>query len=219
VLRETLTALLVAVSLVHPALAFKFDEGDAKARQEEQARAQRIYEQLSVECKQGLKNKKIMVVVGETHANGVTAIQSKYGPIFDVINQRLQGLGLRTYTQEQIRKQVAQAEIDAYFRNDPDAAIAASRKLAANFILRGLIEARSSVNRMLGIDEVSVSMGFTLTSASGRTVSRTNARSEAYSGSDTLATALSLVEEQADEVVAKLYYDYCTSADVSTKKR
>ena len=36
-------------------------------------------------------------------------------------------LGLRTYTPEEIRSQIAQAEIDAYFRNDPDAALSASR--------------------------------------------------------------------------------------------
>ncbi|MCZ7653744.1 MAG: hypothetical protein M5R42_04840 [Rhodocyclaceae bacterium] len=35
---------------------------------------------------------------------------------------------------------------------------------------------------------------------------------ESYSGTDTLGMALTLVNEQADEVVAKLYNDYCRNA-------
>ena len=61
-----------------------------------------------------------MVVIGEMRSNGVIyAQQQNYGPHFQAINTRLRGLGLRSYTPEEIRRQIAQAEIDAYFRNDP----------------------------------------------------------------------------------------------------
>ena len=48
-------------------------------------------------------------------------------PHYQAINERLHALGLRTYTPEEIRRQIAQAEIDAYFTNDPDAALSASQ--------------------------------------------------------------------------------------------
>ena len=194
------------------AQAFKFSEEEDKAKAEEQARGQRIGQLVSTPCKQQLKNQKIMVVIAERTANGFNTTQSRYGPHFQAINHRLRALGLKTYTQEEIRAQIAQAEIEAHFRNDPDAAIAASRKLGANFILRGLITTQTGINPVLRINEVAVHMGFTLVSAGGETISNVTARDESYSGTDTLGMALTLVNEQADEVVARLYNDYCRIA-------
>jgi hypothetical protein len=55
-------------------------------------------------------------------------------------------------------------------------------------------------------------MGFTLTGSNGRVISDTEASSSSYAGSDVPAMALTLVNEQADEVVARLYADYCRNA-------
>ena len=194
------------------AQAFKFSEEEEKSKAEDQARGQRIGQLVSAPCKQQLKNQKIMLVIAERTSNGFNTTQSRYGPHFQAINHRLRALGLKTYTQEEIRAQIAQAEIEAHFRNDPDAAIAASKKLGANFILRGLITTQTGINPVLKINEVAVHMGFTLVSAAGKTISNVSARDESYSGTDTLGMALTLVNEQADEVVAQLYNDYCRSA-------
>ncbi|MBM3390422.1 MAG: hypothetical protein FJY34_00380 [Betaproteobacteria bacterium] len=194
------------------AQAFKFSEEEEKSRQEDQARGQRIGQLVSAPCKKQLKNQKIMLVIAERTSNGFNTTQSRYGPHFQAINHRLRALGLKTYTQEEIRAQIAQAEIEAHFRNDPDAAIAASKKLGANFILRGLITTQTGINPVLKINEVAVHMGFTLVSAGGRTISNVTARADSYSGTDTLGMALTLVNEQADEAVARLYNDYCRSA-------
>jgi hypothetical protein len=144
----------------------------------------------------------------------VLAKQSAYDPHFEAINSRLRGLGLRTYTPEEIRQQVAQAEIDAVFRNDPDAAISASRRLAAQYILRGLIDTQISRNAIVNVNQVSVRLSFTLTGANGRTISQTQASNESYAGRDVLGMALTLLNERADEVVAQLYSDYCRAAGV-----
>ena len=85
------------------AQAFKFSEEEAKAKQDDQARAQRIGQLVSTPCKQQLKNKKIMVVIAERTSNGYNTTQSRYGPHFQAINHRLRALGLKTYTQEEIR--------------------------------------------------------------------------------------------------------------------
>ena len=65
---------------------------------------------------------------------------------------------------------------------------------------------------MLKINEVAVHMGFTLVSAGGKTLSNVTAKADSYSGTDTLGMALELVNEQADEAVARLYNDYCRTA-------
>jgi len=89
---------------------FKFSQPDDSERLEQEARQSRIAEQLSTPCRAELKDKKIMVVIGERQSNGVVvAQQQNYGPHFEAINARLRALGLRTYTPEEIRRQIAQA--------------------------------------------------------------------------------------------------------------
>ena len=52
-----------------------------------------------------------MVLIGENRNGLMLTKQSAYDVQFDAVNKRLRALGLRTYTQEEIRKQVAQAEM------------------------------------------------------------------------------------------------------------
>jgi hypothetical protein len=122
---------------------------------------------------------------------------------------------LRTYTPEEIRSQIAQAEIDAYFKNDPDAALSAAKRLGASFVLRGLISSQATMNPIIRVNQISVNMGFTLSGANGRIVSEAQANSSSYSGADVSRMALTLVNEQADEVVARLYADYCRNAGLN----
>lgn len=192
---------------------FKFSQPDDADRAEEAMRQSRIAQQLSTPCRAELKDKKIMVVIGERQSNGIIAAQQQnYGPHFEAINARLRALGLRTYTPEEIRRQIAQAEIDAYFRNDPDAALSASRRLGASFVLRGLISSQATRNPMMAVNQVSVNMKFTLYGSNGRLISDTEASSSSYAGADVEHMALTLVNEKADEVVPALYADYCRSS-------
>jgi hypothetical protein len=215
--RARVQSLLLLLTVVAAGLAlaqgFRFSTPDDSAAREAAARDERIAQDLSVPCRADIKNKKIMVVIGERQSNGyIEAHQQNYGAHYQAINKRLQALGLRTYTPEEIRRQIAQAEIDAYFRNDPDAALAASRRLGASFVLRGLISSQAMRNPMMAVNQVSVNMGFTLTGSNGRVISDTDATSSSYAGADVEGMALTLVNEKADEVVAKLYADYCRNA-------
>jgi len=193
------------------------DQADKAAdRAETDARQDRIAAELATPCRADLKGKKIMVMIGEVQSNGVIAAhQQNYGPHFQAINSRLRSLGLRTFTPEEIRAQIAQAEIDAYFRNDPDAALAASKKLGASFVLKGLISAQATRNPMMPVNQVSVNMNFTLTGGNGRMISNAEASAASYAGADVSRMALTLVNENADEVVARLYGDYCRNAGLT----
>jgi hypothetical protein len=201
----------LAVAAVQ-AQGFRFSNEDTSDKAKDAERRERVQAQLATPCRDKIRNQKIMVLLGEERNGVVHASQAVYGPHVDAINGRLKSLGLRTYSPEEIRKQVAQAEIDAYFRNDPDAAISASKRLAAQYILRGLIATETSRNPIVNVNQVSISMNFTLTGANGRMISQAAARNESYAGRDTRGMALTLIDERADEVVAQLYSDYCQRA-------
>src|SRR5437762_6143893 len=216
------TLILLAQLASGPVVAqgFKFSQPDESDRIEQEARQSQIAEQLSTPCRAGLKDKKIMVIIGVRQSNGyIAAQQQNYGPHYQSINARLRALGLRTYTPEEIRRQIAQAEIDAYFKNDPDAMLTASKRLGASFILRGLISSQASVNQMMAVNQVSVNMKFTLYGSDGRLISDTEASSGSYAGANVERMALTLVNENADEVVPTLYADYCRKAGPATAKR
>ena len=208
-------AALVAVGDTS-AQGFKFsqpDPADEAEKAQQQARDDMISQQLATPCRAAIKDKKIMVVIGERQSNGVIyAEQQNYGPQFEAINRRLRALGLRTFTPEEIRRQIAQAEIDAYFRNDPDAALNASKKLGASFVLRGLISSQAGRNPLIAVNQVSIDMDFTLVGGNGRVISDAQASNSSYAGMDVSRMALTLINEKADEIVAKLYSDYCRNA-------
>lgn len=213
-------ALLAWVGPAAAQQGFSFSQPDDSERSEREAREGRIAEALSTPCRADLKNKKIMVVIGERQGNGViTAQQQNYGPHYQAINQRLKALGLRTYTPEEIRRQIAQAEIDAHFRNDPDAALSAGKRLGASFVLRGLISSQANRNQVMRVNQVSVTMGFALTGSDGRQIATADAHSASYAGADVSRMALTLVNEQADEIVATLYADYCRKAGLGAARR
>jgi len=205
-------ALALAVSTAH-AQGFRFSEQPDEEKAEREARENRIAVDVSTPCRADLKSRKIMVVIGEERSDGyLVAQQQNYGPHYDAINRRLRALGLRTFTPEEIRRQVAQAEVDAVMRNDPDAALSAQKRLGASFVLRGLIRSQASANRVMAVNQVSVTMGFTLAGSDGRPVASAEARSDSYAGADVARMAQTLVEEQADAVVATLYSQYCRNA-------
>jgi len=192
---------------------FSFSGQAAKDQAQEEAdaaaRAQSIQNLVSVPCRQRLKDRRILILVGEQSSGRWLTVQDRYGQFIRIIDSRLKGLGLKTYTQQEIKATIAQAEVDAYFKNDPDAALSASKRLGASYVLRGVINSRAGVNPVVGVNEVALDINLTLSATDGRVLSDVSAHSDSYSGTDTLATALDLVKEQADPLVAQLYNDYC----------
>ncbi len=185
-MRHALIVLLATAALCGGAMAqgFKFsneDNADQQREAETQARVQAI---LASPCRSKIKNQKVMVLIGESRNGYIQAVQSSYGGPFDALNARLQRVGLKTVTQAQIKAQVAQAEIDAYFKNDADAALSASKRLSAQYILRGLISTETGYNRIVRVNQVNIRMNFTLTDASGRTLAQASAENASYAGMD-----------------------------------
>ena len=210
-MRHAVIVLLAGMAMCGAVAAqgFKFSNDDATNQAQEADRQAKVQALLASPCRAKIKNQKIMVLIGESSNGRVQAAQSSYSGHFDALNARLQGLGLKTYTQAQIKAQIAQAEIDAYFKNNPDAALSASKRLSAQYILRGLITSETGYNTIARVNQVTIRMNFTLTDAGGRVLSQTQAENASYAGADTSGMALTLIGEKADEVVAQLYSDYC----------
>jgi hypothetical protein len=222
--RDLRIGLLCGLALCVPAAtshAFSFaEEAERDARAEEQQKATAgTALALPAACLDDLRRKKIMIVMGERSGEGVSADQARFSPHFNSINKRLLKQGIRTYTQHEIRAQIAQAEVDAYFRNDPDAALAASRKVGAQLVMRGTMAARSTINPVARIPEVQVSIAFALLTPGGKLLSDASASAESYSGGDTLGMAGILIEEQADAVVNNLLSGYCAAGTAATGRK
>jgi len=201
-----LSALLMLL-VVQSAHAFRFSEEAAKSKAEADAGKVEAIE-ISPACRKRLAGERVLLLIAERGNSGINADQSRYSLHFNGIDKRLRSYGMRTFSQAEIKRQIAQAEIDAHFRNDPDAALAASKKLGASLTLRGMISSQRGINPVLGINEVAVNLGFLLLAGS-KSLADVNAKADSYSGTDTVGMALTLIEEQADAVVNRLVAGYC----------
>lgn len=207
---------LLAMLLAAPAQieAFSFRETEEREQQAAERaveeRARRVEQLLSVPCDERLKKRKMALIIGQhVEEHGLVYQPDKYGAVYQEINGRLRELGLNTYSQEQIRAQIANEEVRAFLNNEVDAAETAARRLSARYILRGMIRSKVRQNPVVGIDEVFVTMAFTLVDASGRVISNVTAGGDAYSGADPMAVALDIVQREADLAVAEIYHDFC----------
>lgn len=203
-------ALAVAWALPHQALAFSFSEEAQKESSARQAKAAHTQALLSEPCKARIKGQKIALLIAEKHQGIVSVNASNQGELFELLNSRLRGVGLSTITQQEINARVAKAEAEAILNNDPDAAMAASKKLGAAFILRGLISARSGANKMVRANDVAVTVSLTLSDSSGRVISQVRTTGQSWAGSDVIGAAMSVLEDEADSLVARLYSDFCS---------
>ena len=211
---SALPALLVLLFAPAQIEAFSFTETEEKERQASERaveeRARTIESLLSVPCDERLKKRKMALIIGEqVEEHGLVYEPHKYGAVFQEINYRLRDLGLNTYTQEEIRAQIANEEVRAFLNNEVDAAETAAQRLSARYILRGMIRSKVRLNPVVGIDEVFVTMAFTLVDASGRVISNVTAGGDAYSGADPMSVALDIVQREADLAVAEIYHDFC----------
>ena len=200
-------SLLIALMTAHAsAQGFKFSQPDNTAAQEEAAKQQRIHEQLSVPCKASFRDKKIMVVIGERQSNGFIAHRAaELRRAFPGDQPAPARAGLAHLHARRDPAQIAQAEIDAYFRNDPDAALSAAKRLGASFVLRGLITSQASRNLVMRVNQVSVNDGFHADGQQRSSRRRRRCEPVVCRLGRRARMALTLVNEQADEVVARLY--------------
>ena len=82
-------------------------------------------------------------------------------------------------------------------------------KDAFDFVLRGSVSFQANANRMLGLNEVSVSSAISVAAANGQTLSNHVSRDESYAGADLAAAYADTIAAQALEVARQVYGDLC----------
>ncbi len=80
---------------------------------------------------------------------------------------------------------------------------------AADVVVKGVIETSAGVNSTLGINEVDLDAEFSLQTPAGKTLSTTSVSGGAYAGRDIKNAARDAWDEKSEEVVGKLFQDYC----------
>lgn len=208
-MRALSTLVVLASILLSSTLcqAFSFSEEEAKGSRAASAKAATVGAALSAPCRASLKGKRIALLLAERHGGKLSL--GGTGVLFDAINHQLQALGLNTITQGQINAQIAAAERMAILNNDPDAALAASSRVGADFFIRGVVSGRAGKNFMVNANEVAVTIMMTLTDGRGRVISSQRLSAESWAGQDVVGAALSLVEDEGAVAVARLYGDFC----------
>lgn len=200
--------LILLVWSCPQSLAFTFSGHEEQQRQQEQQRI--IIPLADPSCRNYLRGKKIALVISEQHQSGSWLWRpDHYGNLYEEMNARLRLLGMETYSPGDITAQIAQAEMEAVLNNDLDAAASAASRLKANYFIKGIISTRERTNPVVGIQEVFVTMNFSLTDTNGKTISTASASGAAFSGADTLEAALALIRENGDQVISTIYNDYC----------
>ena len=79
----------------------------------------------------------------------------------------------------------------------------------SDLVLRGVIETVGGVNRAIGINEIDMQVDFTLATAGGKTLSTVSSSGGAYADRNKRAAVNDVWDEQSEEVVGKLFQDYC----------
>lgn len=194
--------------------SFSFSEHEKQEQQAEQYQQQaeqdRIAELLATPCGRRLKNSTVAFVLLQEHQQGFMIRHgSEDQAIYDVINGQLSRLGLHTLSPQQITARIAAAETEAFLANDMDAAASAAQRLQARFFIKGQIITKHSLNKVLGIDELSLTLLLSLSNAQGRTISNIQVSDTVFADSNVTAGLLKLVEEQGEKAVARLYRDFC----------
>jgi uncharacterized caspase-like protein len=85
----------------------------------------------------------------------------------------------------------------------------AANKTAADLVVRGRITGTQGVNRTLGINEVDLTADFTLLQKNGNAVAAATAYGSSFSGSNRQQAIRALWDEKSEEVLGRLFGDYC----------
>ncbi|BBK37512.1 hypothetical protein STAQ_25900 [Allostella sp. ATCC 35155] len=162
-------------------------------------------------CRRRLAGRKIAIVFTEVREDGGRLIrQKRYAGVFPIVADALRRAGMTVYTQEEINRQIAQEEMRRFLNNEADAALTAFRRLGAAYILRATIESRATMNPMIRVKQVGVTVTFALSSSAGGIVGQAEMSTASFTGADPLPVVRDIVREEIDRTVVDLYDSVCS---------
>ncbi|MFM9888244.1 MAG: caspase domain-containing protein [Burkholderiales bacterium] len=81
----------------------------------------------------------------------------------------------------------------------------------AQYVLRGVVSSNAGTNRLVRVNEISISAALDLFDASGRLVGNFLSREESYAGADLMFAYRDLAQRQAEELAGRIYRDFCSA--------
>lgn len=140
----------------------------------------RAAELISISCRDVIKGKRVQLQIEE---RGSIAQQSR-ASFRNALEERIKSIGVR----------IASAS-------------------SADFLIKGSVETAMGANPVIGVGEVDLDAEFSLATPAGKRLAHVSARGGAYSGRHTKAAAKGAAqgiwEEKSEEIVGKLFRDYC----------
>jgi hypothetical protein len=79
----------------------------------------------------------------------------------------------------------------------------------APYSLKGIITSQARMNRMTGVNEITITAALSLVGHNGERVANPLVRDETFTGPDLVSAYHELVREQADEVTLRIHHAYC----------
>jgi hypothetical protein len=229
---RTILVVLLAVLYnipAQPSLAFSFSTYESNEANADQAAAEVSLTKLH--CPSSLKSKKIAIMIGENHRDerpghyrAYTALitvgdpdwdrrfgtrKSVYGPLVEQFNQGFHQLGLKTFSAAEINDQIAREEQEAFLNDDLDAAMTASERLQADYILKGIISTLAQTNKSVKVDELFITISLSLVDTKGNQVSTAQVSETTFSDADIMNTVHKMVNKRANAIIAKLFAGIC----------
>ena len=156
------------------------------------------------------RNYTALVTVGDPNWDGrFGARKSVYGPLVDQFNQGFHQLGLKTFTTAEINNQIAIEEQEAFLNNDLDAAMTASERLQADYILKGIISTVAQTNKSVKVDELFITINLSLIDAKGNQISTAQISETTFSDADIMGTVHNMLEKHTNAIIYKLFAKIC----------
>ncbi|MFN0299079.1 MAG: caspase domain-containing protein [Burkholderiales bacterium] len=163
---------------------FSFAAAEQQAEREATARRDETSAALSGACAPARKRAGIRIEVQEQMGRKLTTSMAQpMGATATAITDRLRRAGLTI---------------------DPGA--------KAQYVLRGIVSSNAGTNRLVRVNEVSISAALDLVDASGRLVGNFLSREESFAGADLMFAYRDLAQRQADELAARIYRDFCAAS-------
>lgn len=201
-MNKIIFSVVILTLFTGTAAAFSFSEYEKKDRSSSSS--------LSAVQENCLTDKKIATVIGEKHLGVGNQSRRGFGSIVNELNGYFRKYGLKTFSEAELTKQIADAEQEAFLNNDLDAAISAADRLGADLFLRGVISSKVQKNTIVGVDEVFITLSLSFVDSLGAVRASSEISNAVFSDADTTATVFRLVKKNADQIISDLIRQYCS---------
>jgi hypothetical protein len=184
---------------------FSFSREEEKDRTARFAKEDDIRARLQAPCPDALRQRPIVIdITEESRADGLLETERSAG-FAQLLNQNLQQAGLSTSLASSQAPSVRQR----LAASRPIVRAARAARPSDSYSIQGVVLSHQGGNRLIRIQETSVSAELALRDPAGRIMTIVEVSGERFAGSNPGAAARALTKEQAHDASSQLYAAFC----------